>query len=87
MWDWQSANTNFEGRSLATGIRVELKTNLDEDRIKAEIDKRTAIEKSKLFIRRLFTLAINTLLLILGWVGIIAISIFNKDIQSKLSGV
>ena len=87
MWDWRTANTNFEGRSLATGIRVELKTNLDEDRIKAEIDKRTAIEKSKLFIRRLSTLVVNIILLILGWGGIIAISIYNKDIQSKLSGV
>jgi hypothetical protein len=84
MWDWRTANTNFEGRSLATGIRVEFKTNLDEDRIKAEIDKRTAIEKSKLFIRRLSTLAINTLLLILGWGGIIAISLFNKNIQENI---
>ena len=73
MWDWRTANTNFEGRSLATGIRVEL--------------KRTAIEKSKLFIRRLSTLVVNIILLILGWGGIIAISIYNKDIQSKLSGV
>jgi hypothetical protein len=84
MWDWRTTNTNFEGRSLATGIRVEFKTNLDEDRIKAEIDKRTAIEKSKLFIRRLSTLAINTLLLISGWGGIIAISIFNKNIQENI---
>jgi hypothetical protein len=80
MWDWRTVDTGFEGRSLRTGIRVELKTNLDEDRIKAEINKRTAIEKSKILIRRLSTLIINTLLLILGWGGIIAINIYNKNI-------
>ena len=80
MWDWRTVDTGFEGKSLTTGIRVELKTNLDEDRIKAEINKRTAIEKSKIFIRRLSTLIINTLLLILGWGGIIAINIYNKNI-------
>ena len=87
MWDWRTTDTNFEGRSLTTGIRVELKTNLDEDRIKAEINKRTAIEKSKLFIRRVLTLIVNTVLLILGWGGIIAISIFNKNIQAKLGAI
>ena len=87
MWDWRTVDTGFEGRSLTTGIRVELKTNLDEDRIKAEINKRTAIEKSKIFIRRLSTLIINTLLLILGWGGIIAINIYNKNIQAKLGNI
>ena len=87
MWDWRTVDTGFEGRSLRTGIRVELKTNLDEDRIKAEINKRTAIEKSKILIRRLSTLIINTLLLILGWGGIIAINIYNKNIQAKLGNI
>jgi 2-polyprenyl-3-methyl-5-hydroxy-6-metoxy-1,4-benzoquinol methylase len=74
------------GKVYAVDVELEMIAFL-KDRIKAEIDKRTAIEKSKLFIRRLSTLVVNIFLLILGWGGIIAISIYNKDIQSKLSGV
>jgi hypothetical protein len=38
------------------------------------------LEKTKLFIRRTITLFLSTLLLLAGWAGIIALSLFEKDI-------
>jgi hypothetical protein len=37
-WDWKTANNNYEARELATAIRMELKVNLDEERIRMKID-------------------------------------------------
>jgi hypothetical protein len=42
------------------------------------------LEKTKLFIRRTITLFLSTLLLLAGWAGIIALSLFEKDIQTNL---
>jgi hypothetical protein len=37
-WDWKTANNNYEARELATATRMELKVNLDEERIRMKID-------------------------------------------------
>lgn len=37
-----------------------------------------------MFIRRTITLSLSTLLLLAGWAGIIALSLFEKDIQANL---
>jgi hypothetical protein len=37
-WDWKTANNNYEARELATAMRMELKVNLDEERIRMKID-------------------------------------------------
>jgi hypothetical protein len=66
---------------------VELKTNLEEDRIKQIINQRTTLEKSRLFIIRLVTLLLNTFILIAGWGGIIALQIYNSSIQTALNKV
>lgn len=83
-WDWRNAHTGFEGAQQAAAIRVELKVTLDEERIKEVINKRSNLEKSKLFIRRTTTQLINTVLLLIGWTGIILLSIYDKIIQEKL---
>jgi hypothetical protein len=85
--DWSTPVNNYEGRQMASSIRLEIKINLDEERIKAEIEKRTNLEKSALFIRRTITLFLNTLILLAGWVGIILINYYDKDIQSSLKNV
>lgn len=85
--DWSTPVNNYEGRQMASAVRLELKINLDEERIKLIIGQRTTIEKSKLFIRRTITLFLNTLILLAGWGGIIAINYFDKDIQASLKNV
>ena len=40
-----------------------------------------------MFIRRTITLFLTTLLLLAGWAGIIALSLFEKDIQTNLKKV
>lgn len=79
-WDWKTANNNYEAHELATSLRMELKVNLDEERIKAIIQKRSNFEKTKLFVRRSITLFLSTVLLLGGWTGIIALSLYEKDI-------
>jgi hypothetical protein len=83
-WDWKAANNGYESRELKTALRMEVKVNLDEERIRQIIGLRTNLEKTKLFIRRTVTLTLSTLLLLAGWAGIVALSLYEKDIQSKL---
>jgi len=45
-WDWKTANNNYEAQELSTALRMELKVNLDEERIKAKIESRTNLEKT-----------------------------------------
>ena len=45
-WDWKTANNHYEAHELSTALRMELKVNLDEDRIKAKIESRTNLEKT-----------------------------------------
>jgi hypothetical protein len=73
IWDWRTTGNEYEAMSLKMGIKVEIKTNLEEDRIKKIINQRTTLEKSKLFIIRVVTLILNTFILIAGWGGIIAL--------------
>jgi hypothetical protein len=87
IWDWKNTGNQYEALSLRSGIRVELKTNLEEDRIKQIINQRTTLEKSRLFIIRLVTLLLNTFILIAGWGGIIALQIYNSSIQTALNKV
>ncbi|TNV73050.1 hypothetical protein FGO68_gene1359 [Halteria grandinella] len=84
MWDWRNAKDNFEGRQQIGQIRVNLKVTLDEERIMQVINKRTNLEKSKLFIRRTTTQIINAFILLIGWGGIITLSLYDKIIQAKL---
>ena len=60
---------------------------MDEDRIRAVINQRSAFEKSKLFVRRTTTQLINTLILVIGWAGIVLLQIYNIPIQEKLAKV
>jgi hypothetical protein len=84
MWDWRNATNSFEGKQQRGQIRVNLKISLDEERIIDIISKRTNLEKSKLFIRRTTTQILNAIILLCGWGGIIALSIYDKIIQAKL---
>ncbi len=48
------------------------------------INKRSNLEKTKLFIRRTTTQILNAFILLCGWGGIITLSIYDKIIQAKL---
>jgi hypothetical protein len=61
--------------------------NIDEERIREKIEQRSNFEKSKLFARRTTTFIINCVLLLMGWTGIIMISIYDKKIQAAVSGI
>jgi hypothetical protein len=87
MWDWRNYKTGHEARTQLGAGRTELKVTMDEERIRLIIDSRSTLEKSKLFVRRTTTQLVNAFILLVGWAGIILISIYDKKIQEKLRAI
>eukprot|EP00347_Sterkiella_histriomuscorum_P009525 403340873 len=81
MWDW-STNNSYESYQLKNALRMEIKLNIDEDKIKETIKQRKSLEKTKLFIRRILTFILNTLILLCGWGLILLVNIYQSDIQN-----
>lgn len=48
------------------------------------INKRSNLEKSKLFIRRTTTQILNAFILLMGWAGITMLSIYDKTIEAEI---
>lgn len=53
---------------------------MNEERILAIINQRTALEKAALIARRTTTLIINIIILLMGWIGIILLQIYSIPI-------
>lgn len=51
----------------------EIRLTTDEERIKLKVKNRSAAEKAKLFILRIFTFSVSFAILCIGWAGVVAI--------------
>ena len=80
MWDWQ-INNSYESFQMRNALRLEFKLKLDEDKIKELIKDRKSFEKTKLLIRRISTLSLTIVILLLGWALILIVNIYESNIQ------
>lgn len=66
---------------MRNALRLEFKLKLDEDKIKELIKDRKSFEKTKLLIRRISTLSLTIVILLLGWALILIVNIYESNIQ------
>lgn len=67
---------------MKNAVRLELKLNLDEDKIKETIKKRKSLEQSKLLVRRIITFVVNLIVLFSGWALIVLVNVYDVTIQN-----
>ena len=77
-------DTGYEANQLKRINKNEIKLSLDEEKIKEIIKARKRLEKTKLLVRRVITFAINIVFLVIGWVLIFMINLYDDSIQDFL---
>lgn len=85
-WDW-SIDTQHEMTEMRKVIARETKLTVDEERIKFTVKHRSAQEKAKLFGIRVATFTFSFFILCCGWAAIIAVNLYEKDLEEFFNGV
>ncbi|CDW77146.1 UNKNOWN [Stylonychia lemnae] len=83
-WDWRMCDQQSV-ETQKSQIFNEIKLKLREDRIREEIKHRTDEEKCRLVIKRVITMILSFIVLVIGWGIIILLSIYENDMQDYVS--
>ena len=84
IWDWNIDNS-YEFIQMRNASRLEIQLNMDEELIKDLVAKRSPLEKTKLFFRRIFTIIVSMVILCGGWTLIMLVNMYDNRMISYLN--
>jgi len=83
-WDW-TIRTQADTADRSVNLYNILSTYLADDVRRAEAENMSQAQRTRLTVRRIFSLILNTCVLVAGWVGIIMILTFSSNFSNLFS--
>lgn len=81
-WDW-TIRTQTDTADRSVNLYNILSTYLADDVRKAEAENMSQAQKTRLTVRRIFSLILNTCVLLAGWAGIVLILTFSSTFSNQ----